>query len=177
MAKIRQLQFRSLDAPRAIERQSGGSLGVDNIKTVITVIVTFFVDLILSINDRKFSRIIATLFGMLQYGNLIVLGKEAWNEVKDTDLVESNDLVAHFAAEFDIKDDETERIIEYAVGLIPRIYELVLDSTSVVNRAIALYEEARAEFSKDAFGYEPQDVVIAQRVKLGTSAKGQRAAA
>ena len=149
MATIRSLNFRKLDAPKVVRLNSEGQLGVENIKSVITVVVTFLVDLILSINDRKYSRIIATLFGMLQYGDLIALAKLAWAEVKDTDLVESNDVVAHFAKELDLPDDKAEAVIEYAVGLVPQIYEIFLDGSDLITRVTALYQAARIRFAGD----------------------------
>ncbi|MEM9835158.1 MAG: hypothetical protein AAF828_01570 [Bacteroidota bacterium] len=172
MVSIIPLYHRSLPKPTTLRTSfnSDGKLGVENVKIVLTIVVTFLVDLILSLRDRNYTRIITTLFNLLRYGNIIDLAKLAWQEFKDIDELESQELSDHFAETLDLPNDETEALIEYAVQLVPTYYGIIADGIDVANRAIDTFQEARRRFS----GVDPEDdlagsgsaIEIAERAKV-----------
>lgn len=154
--KIIKMLTPKLNAPRVIRSQADGTLGVESINTIITVGVTFTVDLLGALASRNYVGLATTVFGLLKYGNVIALLPIALAEIKDTDLEESNEVVAHFADVLDLDNDETEALIEQAVAILPAIYELVLDGYSIVGRVMELVQRARGT----ANGNEDDTAVI-----------------
>jgi len=145
--KIIKLQAPKLKAPRVIRSSADGNLGVESINTIVTVGVTFTVDFLSALASRNYIGMATTAFGLLQYGNVIALLPLALEEIKDTSLAESNEVVAHFASVLDLENNETEALIEQAAALLPKIYELVLDGYSLFGRVSALVQETRQIFS------------------------------
>lgn len=138
-----------LMAPRAVTLQTDGTLGVDTAKLIITVAVTFGVDLVRAIKTGNIGSILSTLLSLISYGNLIALAEQAWDEIKDTSLEESNELNQHFADVLDLENDETERLIEFAVSVVPRVYGIALDGIGIYSGIRTLIAEVREEFSGD----------------------------
>lgn len=132
--------------PAIIQVRADGTLGVDNIKAVLTVVVTFVVDVIKAVKANNYFALLTILPNLLRFGNIVDLAKLAWDEVLDTDLEESNDIVAHFAETLDLDDDQAEEIIEYAVSLIPRVYEFVIRGFTFVADVRAFAAEVTDRF-------------------------------
>lgn len=132
--------------PAVVSLKADGTLGVDNIKAVLTVVVTFVVDVYNAIKTNNYFALLTILPNLLRFGNIIDLAKTAWAEVLDTDLEESNDVVAHFAETLNLTDDEAEEIIEYAVSLIPRVYEFILRGFTFVADVRAFADEVQVRF-------------------------------
>lgn len=132
--------------PQLVTLNADGNLGIDSIKTVLTVVVTFAVDIIAALKDRNYFALISLLPRLLAQGNIIALAKMAWTEIKDTSLEESNDIHKHFTEVLDLKDDEAEELIEYAFGLVPRVYQFAVDALTFTGDIQAFYQEVRERF-------------------------------
>jgi hypothetical protein len=133
-------------SPAVVRVNADGTLGVDNVKAILTVVVTFVVDVLNAIKANNYFALLTILPNLLRFGNIIDLAKAAWEEVLDTDLEESNELVAHFASVLELTDDEAEEIIEYAVSLVPRVYEFVLRGFTFVADVRAFADEVKTRF-------------------------------
>lgn len=132
--------------PAVVRLDKDGNLGVENVKAILTVVVTFVVDVINAVKANNYFALLTILPNLLRFGNIVDLAKTAWEEVLDTDLEESNDVVAHFAATLELTDDEAEEIIEYAVSLIPRVYEFVIRGFTFVGDVRAFATEVQGRF-------------------------------
>ena len=136
-------------APLRVIYKSDGSLGIDNVKEIMTIVVTFFVDLIAVLKDRNWFRLFDVILNLLKFGNIVTLAKEAWDEFKDMSPDESRAVVDHFKEIFDIENDHLEALIEHAFEVIPRIYDLVLDAWGIGVRGIEIFNELKDIFVKD----------------------------
>lgn len=143
MGNIIKLQSSHLKT-ELIRAQSDGSLGIDNIKTIVTVVTTFFVDLLNVIKSRNYFDLLPLVFNLIRQGNIIAIAGLAWEEIKDTSLAESNDIHQHFVGVFNIPDDKTEQLIERAFGVIPKVYELFVSGTVLVSDAKSVWSEIQS---------------------------------
>ena len=140
------MKFQSLPTPR--ELASTQNLGIDNIKIVLTILLTFLSDILNVFKTGNWLQLGQTLIGLLQYGNIVMIAQQALDEFKDLDQQESAELSRHFAQEFDLQDDEVEAKIEQAVAVIPEAYELVLDALDIFARGNELVTRVRSLFGK-----------------------------
>lgn len=140
--ELRHKQLR----PLKVVYISNNELGIDNAKAVLTVAITFLVDLLAVIKTKNYLRIAEILFGLIRFGNIIDIAKDAWKEIKDLSQAESQELYNHFAQELDLENDVAEELIERAVSTIPRIYQLALDALDVVAGARDIFSELRVIF-------------------------------
>jgi len=144
------LVFRApaLKVPAVVQPTADG-LGIDNLKIIFTVVITFLVDLVNVFRGGSWLTLLQTLFSLVRYGNIIVVAQVAWTEFKDLDSQEVKALNAHFAAEFDLEDDAAEALIEEAVAIVPEIYDFALEVIGLGERGVALWEKAKSVFAKD----------------------------
>ncbi|WP_282781097.1 hypothetical protein [Phaeodactylibacter xiamenensis] len=140
------MKFQSLPTPR--ELASTQNLGIDNIKIVLTILLTFLSDILNAFKTGNWLKLGQTLIGLLQYGNIVMIAQQALEEFKDLDQQESAEISRHFAQEFDLQDDEVEAKIEQAVAVIPEAYELVLDGLDIFARGNELVTRVRSLFGK-----------------------------
>lgn len=140
------MKFQSLPTPR--ELASTQDLGIDNIKIILTILLTFLSDILNAFKTGNWLKLGQTLIGLLQYGNIVMIAQQALEEFKDLDQQESAELSRHFAKEFDLQDDEVEEKIELAVAVIPEAYELVLDGLDIFARGNELVSRVRSLFGK-----------------------------
>jgi hypothetical protein len=140
------MKFQSLPTPR--ELASTQNLGIDNIKIVLTILLTFLSDILNVFKTGNWLQLGQTLIGLLQYGNIVMIAQQALEEFKDLDQQESEELSRHFAQEFDLQDDEVEAKIEQAVAVIPEAYELVIDGLDIFARGNELLTRVRSLFGK-----------------------------
>jgi hypothetical protein len=140
------MKFQSLPTPR--ELASTQDLGIDNIKIILTILLTFLSDILNAFKTGNWLKLGQTLIGLLQYGNIVMIAQQALEEFKDLDQQESAELSRHFAKEFDLQDDEVEEKIELAVAVIPEAYELVLDGLDIFARGNELVTRVRSLFGK-----------------------------
>jgi len=140
------MKFQTLPTPR--ELASTQNLGIDNVKIVLTILLTFLTDILDVFRNGNWLRLGQTLIGLLQYGNIVMIAQQALEEFKDLSQAEAKELSDHFASEFDLPDDEVEAKIEEAVAVIPEIYELVLDGLDIFSRGNAIVVRMRELFGK-----------------------------
>ena len=140
------MKFQTLPTPR--ELASNQDLGIDNVKIVLTILLTFLTDILEVFRSGNWLRLGQTLIGLLQYGNIVMIAQQALEEFKDLDQAETQELSDHFAAEFDLPNDEVEAKIEQAVAVIPEVYELVLDGLDIFSRGNAIVVRMRDLFGK-----------------------------
>lgn len=159
MIQSKKLRHKELSPLTVVHLQADGTLGIDNIKTVLTVLVTFLVDLLTIIKSGNWLRLVEVLFGIIRYGNIVAIAQAAWEEFKDVSQPESEQLVAHFAETFDLENDVTEQAIEQALSTIPRIYALVIRAWDIVAEARELFQEI-----KDIFNGEGQLAELSRKV-------------
>ena len=143
------LQFKKLDHSSLRVVWKSEKLGTNNLKNILTVIVTFFVDVITVIKTKNWAQLLQILLGLMRFGNIIALAKDAWNELKDLDATETKDIIEHIKSVFDLENDDTEKLIERAFDVIPRIYDLVLSALDVYSQASAIVNEIKDIFGKD----------------------------
>lgn len=139
------MKFQTLPTPQELATQN---LGIDNMKIVLTILLTFFTDILEVFRSGNWLRLGQTLIGLLQYGNIVMIAQQAMEEFKDLDQAETQELSDHFAAEFDLPNDEVEAKIEQAVAVIPEVYELVLDGLDIFSRGNQIVVRVRELFGK-----------------------------
>lgn len=135
--------------PSVIIAQQDGSLGVDNVKNILSVVVTFFLDVIDVIQTRNYVRLLEIVFNLVRFGNIIDVAKSAWLELQEMSLEESKAVVEHVKVVVDLDNDELEKKIEDAIDIIPRIYELALKVLGIGAEAIDVWKELKAIFSDE----------------------------
>lgn len=140
------VRFKSLK-PSVVVAQNDGSLGVDNIKNILTVVVTFFLDVIDVVKTRNYVRLLEIVWNLVRFGNILDVAKQAWEESKELSLEESKAIVGHLKEVFDLENDSVEERIEAAIDVIPRIYELALKVVGVGSEAVDIWKELKAIFS------------------------------
>lgn len=138
--------------PVVITPRPDGSLGVENIKLIITTLVTFAVDLHRAVKTKNYFDLPRILFNLVRAGNVVAYAQLAWAEIKDTTLTESNDIHLHFTDVLKLDDVEAERVIEYAFGLVPRVYAVIMQGAEVISTVQALYAETKTVLFPDAPG-------------------------
>lgn len=143
------IQLKSLDLrPQLLAaRQADGSLGINNINLIVRILVTFVVDILAVIKERDYFALFRIIPALIAQGNIVTVAAEAWNEIKDTTIEESNDIHRNFTEVLDLTDNETEQLIEDAFGLVPEAYAIVINGLTVVYSARDLYAKARALFA------------------------------
>jgi len=139
------MKFQTLPTPQELATQD---LGIDNVKTVLTILLTFLTDILAVFRTGNWLSLGQTLIGLLQYGNIVMIAQQALEEFKDLSQAETEELSAHFAQEFDLPNDDVEAKIEEAVAVIPKVYELVLDSLDIFSRGNAIVVRMRDLFGK-----------------------------
>lgn len=140
------VRFKSLK-PSVVVAQNDGSLGVDNIKNILTVVVTFFLDVIDVVKTRNYVRLLEIVWNLVRFGNILDVAKQAWEETKELSLEESKAIVGHLKEVFDLEDDSIEERIEAAIDVIPKIYELALKVIGIGSEAVDIWKELKAIFS------------------------------
>lgn len=141
-----QLKHQQL-TPQLVALQADGKLGVENIKAVFTILITFLVDLFEVFTKGNWMQLANTIFNILRFGNIVVVAKDAWAEFQDTSAEESREIVEHIKAELDLENDELESTIEAAISLIPEIYDLAMEVLAIGGTALDIWKRA-----KDVFG-------------------------
>jgi hypothetical protein len=131
-----------------IVQLNDGELGVENVKIIFTIAIAFFTDLITAIRNKNYFLLLNIVANLLKYGNIVVIAQTAWKEFKDTSQPESEQIVAHIKAEFDLEDDDLEKKIETALTIVPEIYDLVLDALGLFGRGKDLYDRIVALFGE-----------------------------
>lgn len=132
----------------AVKLDQNGKMGVENVKMVLAVVVTFFTEIIIALRDRNYLQIASIIFNLFRVGNIIAMAQVAWLELKDMSEDEAREVNAHFAAVFDIENDVLEATIERAVAVVPAVYELVGDVLDVWARGRNILAEIQAIFAK-----------------------------
>lgn len=151
MGRITSLHSAHLLKPRTlVARQADGSLGVENIKTIISTVVPLAVDFTAAIASKNWFSLAALIPRLLAQAGIIAVAEEAWKEIKDTTYEESNDIHLTFTEVLDLENDETEATIEYAFGLIPRVYGHVINAMAMFADLKLFFEEIKDFFGKDA---------------------------
>ncbi|MEM9836165.1 MAG: hypothetical protein AAF828_06670 [Bacteroidota bacterium] len=144
------ISFSKQLQPQVVTRDQDGNLGVESIKTIITVLVTFGVDIIAFLKAKNYLGLISLIPRLLAQGNIIAIAEQAWQEIKDTSLEESNDIHLHFTEVLDLDNDETEATIEYAFSIVPRVYGFAIDALTFVGNVRAFIDEVRDRFGGSA---------------------------
>lgn len=139
--------------------QANGDLGIENLKKITTVVVTFTVDLIEALKSKNYLDLLRIVPSLLLQGNIIAFAPLAWAEIQDTSKEESNEWHQHFTKVLDLPNDDTERLIERAFAFIPRVYATVQNILGLV----ADIKAFAAELSSDMNGTEAEVVNIARR--------------
>ena len=134
----------------AIQLQQDGKLGIENVKMILTVVVTFFTEMILALRDRNYGQIAAIVFNLLRLGNIIQMAQMAWKEFRDMDEQEAFLVSDHFKQVFDIPNDELEAQIERAVAVVPAVYDLVGDALELLGKGKDLWAQIRSIFAQIA---------------------------
>jgi hypothetical protein len=142
------LRYRELTPFIVTAPNADGQLGIENLKLILTVVVTFSVDLVTIIKERRIGDILQVLLALLSFGNIIAIARLAWQEFLDLSQPETAEISAHFAEVFDIPNDEVEAKVEQGVSIVPRVYELIIESTGIVGRVQSLYQEVRSLFGR-----------------------------
>jgi len=157
------IHLKSLDLrPQLLQaRQANGTLGIVNVNLIVSILVTFVVDILAVIKERDYFALFRIIPALIAQGNIVTVAAEAWEEIKDTTLEESNDIHRNFTEVLDLKDDEAEQLIEDAFGLVPKAYGIVINALTVVASARELYEEGRA-----LFGTKDKSLKIATKAKV-----------
>lgn len=136
------MNFKSkLLKPTVIVPKVSGELGIENLKTVTTVVVTFTVDIIEIIKTKNYLRLFEVVLNLIRFGNIIEVAKQAWPEILNLSGQESKQWNEHFQIVLDLEDDATEALIEQGFSFIPRVYQLVQNGIGVVAGARELYAE------------------------------------
>lgn len=139
-------KYRRL-SPLRVAYKKNNELGVDNIKAILTIAITFFEDLVQAIKTRNYFRLFEIVSRLLQFGNILAVAQQAWEEFKDLKSSgEAQEVVDHFAVEFDIANDQLEAKIESALSLLPRIYDLAIGLLGIAADAKDIYDEAHVIF-------------------------------
>lgn len=159
MRKIVSLKSAKLPY-KVLVAQQGGELGIDNVKLIVTVLVTFFVDLVNIIKNKEYINLITLLFNIIKQGNIIASAKQAWEEIKDASLQETNDIHLHFTEVLDLDDDRAEQLIERAFGIIPKVYELALRVVGFISDGRALLDEVKSIFGGEELDIETPDTTL-----------------
>ena len=157
------LRHKSLPKLKVVHLQANGKLGIENAKLIIEIIVIFFADIVNILKTKNWLLLGQVILKLVSYGNVIAIAQEAWQELKDVDQGESEALSLHFAAKFDLDDDDTEHVIEQAVGFIPRVYDLVEDGLDIFGRAQVIWTELRELL-------QPDEKVVAISKKVAEAA-------
>ena len=131
-----------------IKRQNDGQIGIENVKTILTIVIAFFTDLITAIKSKNYFLLLNIVGQLLKYGNIVFIAQEAWKEIKDTSQAESAVIVNHIKSELDLENDNLEAQIESAIEVIPEIYQLVLDVLGLAGRGQELYNRLRVLFRR-----------------------------
>lgn len=142
------IAFKTLKPVQVIPA-ADGNFGIENAKSVMTVIIVFFTDLITIIKTKNWIRLAELLIVLMRYGSIIEMAGMAWKELKDISQPETQELVNHFKSIFDISDDAAEAVIESAIEVIPRIYSLALSALDVVATGKDLLDEIKRIFGKE----------------------------
>lgn len=136
-------------APMPVAFQADGSLGVINVKVVLTILITFLVDLFQVFRKGNWMQLVNTIFNLIRFGNIVVIAKDAFAEFKDIDATESREVVNHIKAELDLDNDEVEAAIESAIELIPEVYDLALEVLAIGGTALDIWNRAKTVFGKE----------------------------
>lgn len=123
----------------AIEAQE---LGVDNIITLLSLILAVRVKLIKLFQKFNLLRLVDVGAEILTYGNVLNLANQAWAEFKDLKPAETKQVVAALRKNFDLPDDqeELERRIEEGLELLPQGHQLVLDNIKYISKVISFVQ-------------------------------------
>lgn len=133
--------------PKAMLPEKNNKLGIEKTKTILTISVGFFLDVIEVIKSKNYFRLAEVLFRLMQFGNIVSIAQQAWAEAKEYSLEETKAIIAHVKQELELENKKTEETIERAIEVIPRVYELVLKGTSLFADVQDVYNEIRAIFS------------------------------
>lgn len=132
--------------PIKVVFQTDGSLGTNNLKGIISILVSFFVDIVEVFKTKNWFRLVEIIFNLMRFGNIVQVAQEAWKELKDLSQPETEEIVKHISAVLDLENDKTERLIERAFEVIPEVYQIALDGLGLYNRSVEVVQELRSIF-------------------------------
>lgn len=135
--------------PAIVVAQQDGTLGIDNVKNILTIVVTFFVDVVDVIKTKNYIQLLQIVWNLVRFGNIIDVAKLAWEELQEMSLEETKAVTDHIKAVLELPDEETEDKIEQAVDIIPRVYELALKVLGIGGEALQVWNEVKAIFSSN----------------------------
>lgn len=100
---------------------------MENVKTVVKFAVTLAnsVDKALTDNKVDFMDIPFIMAPLMQAGPAVAALKQAKVELSSATSEEKDELIASIKADFDIKSDKTEEIVERSIDLAVSVIELI----------------------------------------------------
>jgi hypothetical protein len=102
------------------------ALGIDKLKKALGFILHLVnkVDELVEDEWQWLPDTVALLPSLIEIPGLIKDGKETWEQFKDLDADEREELIEYAKTEFDISDDEVEDIVEAAFDLLDAAADL-----------------------------------------------------
>mgnify|MGYP000592638206 CR=1 FL=1 len=142
------LRSRKLLPVAIVERKQGEKLGVENLKLVFTILITFGEDIVIALQRRSFAAMFEVILNLLKFGNIIEIAQVAWLELKDPSLPETEEVIEHFKEELDLENDEVEAKIEAAADLVPEVYRTVMNALLLLTNVQMLWNRIKEIFEK-----------------------------
>lgn len=102
-----------------------GKLGTANIVKVFVVFLTLLARVRELIKNFSLPRLVSLGLEIVQYGNIIVVGRAALAEFKDLTPEEAEEAKQKIIVDFDIEDDAFEAELEEALNLVEETYDVV----------------------------------------------------
>lgn len=111
-------------------------LSIDNLKRSSKTLVDLAEQIVGASKDGKFSPVDAMGFSNNLVPVISLLSRigETIDEVKDLDKSESEELRLYIKDEFELDNKVVEEMVEEALDLLWRLVELVIDSTTLINK-------------------------------------------
>ena len=123
------MNMRPLSGPFTIGRyHMAGEYGMKETKELLKFVIGLGMAIDKSLADKKFSFDDVTYFmvPLMQAGPAFANIKMLPAELKDMDAAEAAELKQFIEDEFDIENDKIEKIIEAAIGVGLKVYEIML---------------------------------------------------
>jgi hypothetical protein len=111
-----------------------GKLGAENIQTVFLAVLTIAYDIRELIKAFSYQKLINTALGLVQYGNIIAVAREAVNEFRSLTPAQAKKVRDNVTQEWDVPDDAFEASVEDAIFLVVDTYEWVMNGVGIGKR-------------------------------------------